>query len=262
MRQRLFYTKKGYGDEIIVWLHGLWGGGNYYREFGMPVFTQQKFTQIFPDELGFGKSQKPKIAYTPQAHAQSLSAILPLGKRVTLIGFSLGSILALEFAKYYPERVKNLVLICPPFYKSRMEAVKYLSKKLVGRHTLHHPFFTMLICKSLCATKLLSLIVPIFAARGFKKISMGCTNHTWHSYYSTFNECFLKPSFEDAQDVIPLTPTLIIYGDNDTYLSQGNLEEIRSKNLKKIKIGGAGHDLFFTEFENCQKQISKFMRIS
>jgi cis-3-alkyl-4-acyloxetan-2-one decarboxylase len=75
---------------------------------------------IVVDLLGFGDSPKPDWAtYDARTQAQSLAkTLLGLGltQRVVLVGHSMGSLVAVEFAKRYPALVKALVLCSPPLY--------------------------------------------------------------------------------------------------------------------------------------------------
>lgn len=70
---------------------------------------------IATDQIGFGKSGKPDLAYTFDMFAQNTAALLDgLGVReVDVIGHSLGGMLAVRFTRSYPERVRRLVLEAP-----------------------------------------------------------------------------------------------------------------------------------------------------
>lgn len=70
---------------------------------------------IATDQIGFGKSSKPDLAYTFDMMARNSAGLLDqLGVRqVDLIGHSLGGMLAARFTRTYPERVRKLVLTAP-----------------------------------------------------------------------------------------------------------------------------------------------------
>jgi pimeloyl-ACP methyl ester carboxylesterase len=65
--------------------------------------------------MGWGKSHKPRIHYSFQQLAANTRALLDsLGvDRVSVIGHSMGGMLATRFALLYPERVEKLVLENP-----------------------------------------------------------------------------------------------------------------------------------------------------
>lgn len=77
---------------------------------------------ITVDLLGFGDSPKPDWSrYDAAAQAMSLRATirrLHVRGKVTLVGHSLGSLVAVEYAKRYPNRVDSLVLCSTPIYRS------------------------------------------------------------------------------------------------------------------------------------------------
>ncbi len=253
----IFFTKKGKGKPV-VFLHGLWGGGNYFREFDSVQLAGYEL--YFPDELGFGKSPKPNIEYTPRVHCEALMQILPKDKKLVLIGHSFGTSLAIYFAKYFPERVEKLILISPLAYNSIEEAKKFLSTRLITRLTIERPFVAKLICKTVCSTGILGLISPFFVRGHKRKYIGGCTNHTWHSYYSSFVECLLSEPLAPVLDRISVTiPTLLVYGDKDNYTSSQEINQMVGKKLKVVKTSG-GHNLFFDKMAWSQDLIGRFAR--
>lgn len=243
---KVFITKSGQGKMQILFLHGLWGGGNYFREVN---FIKNLGTNYYPDELGFGKSEKPNIDYTPDVHCQSIFNTIPQNQKYIIVGHSFGTVLALNFAKLYPKLVKELVLISPLIYQIQQEAEKYLKTKLITRLTINNPTLTHLICLSICKTNILSFF------------SKGSTKHTWHSYYSSFTQCLIKtPIFPLAKGIVEKFPTLIIYGEKDKYISKENLAELSSKNLTVEKIADAGHDVMFEKIEYAERRITDWLK--
>ena len=80
------------------------------------VLAQNGYRVIAPDQIGFCSSSKPQgyqfsfaqLAHNTQALLQSLSV-----DQVTVIGHSMGGMLAARFALNYPNRVEQLVLVNP-----------------------------------------------------------------------------------------------------------------------------------------------------
>ncbi|MBV9427097.1 MAG: alpha/beta fold hydrolase [Bradyrhizobiaceae bacterium] len=85
-------------------------------------------TVIAFDLRGFGRSDKPKGDYSPQAHARVLEQVLDaLGLRTTsLVGSSYGCAPALEFALARPDRVERLVLINSVGYPASQHSMERL----------------------------------------------------------------------------------------------------------------------------------------
>ena len=105
--------------QTVVLLHGI---GNTHEAWQPVIKKLPKDIRIVSvDLLGFGKSAKPTWAtYNARTQARSLQAtLLSLGivGKVTLVGHSLGSLVAIEFARRYPLQVKQLLLCSPPLYQ-------------------------------------------------------------------------------------------------------------------------------------------------
>lgn len=78
--------------------------------------TARGYRVIAPDQIGFGKSSKPAhYQYTFQQLARNTSAVLDAAgaARVSVVGHSMGGMLATRFALLYPQRVEKLVLVNP-----------------------------------------------------------------------------------------------------------------------------------------------------
>lgn len=101
--------------KVVVLLHGKNFAAAYWRTT-IDFLTARGYRVIAPDQIGFGKSSKP-VAYqfSFQALAENTRALLDsLGvSRVSVVGHSMGGMLASRFSLMYPERVEKLVLVAP-----------------------------------------------------------------------------------------------------------------------------------------------------
>lgn len=249
----LHVTKTGGGENPVLFLHGLWGGGNYFRKLD---FSKIKDSSLyFPDELGFGNSPKPALQYTPRTHSDAIANSVPKNRYI-IIGNSLGANLAVFFSYYYPYLVKKLILISPLLYKNSEEAKKYLSRRFITRLTIYNPQLAHLVCLALCKTQILSLVSPFFVKDARKILISGCTKHTWHTYYSTFTECLLKmpiiPLIEKLSNRVPI---FILYGENDKYISQSSIKSLQGKLITGVNIENGTHNLLFENQNICMKFI-------
>lgn len=80
------------------------------------LLSEQGYRVIAPDQIGFGKSDKPiGYQYSFAALAQNTRALLAsLGlARSAVVGHSMGGMLATRYALSYPEHVDKLVLVNP-----------------------------------------------------------------------------------------------------------------------------------------------------
>ena len=105
--------QKANGRTIILF-HGKNFNGYYWKDVTQSL-NEAGFRVIVPDQIGWGKSDKPNIHYS--FHLLSLNSRKLLDqlnvKKVTVIGHSIGGMLATRFSLMYPELVEKLVLENP-----------------------------------------------------------------------------------------------------------------------------------------------------
>ena len=108
-------TPKKYNNKNIVLFHGKNFNGAYW-ETTINALTKEGFRVIVPDQIGFGKSSKPdNFQYTFQQFAENTKKLLDhLGiEKTTILGHSMGGMLATRFTLMYPETAEKLVLENP-----------------------------------------------------------------------------------------------------------------------------------------------------
>ncbi|MDQ3366205.1 MAG: alpha/beta hydrolase [Myxococcota bacterium] len=100
---------------VALLLHGK----NFSAAYWAPtirVLVAAGFRVIAPDQIGFGKSSKPeRFQFAFEALAEHTRSLLDrLGvDQVTVIGHSMGGMLAVRFALMFPARTERLALINP-----------------------------------------------------------------------------------------------------------------------------------------------------
>jgi pimeloyl-ACP methyl ester carboxylesterase len=113
----------------VVLLHGKNFSGAYW-EPTMRVLAAEGFRVVVPDQVGFGKSSKPAaFQFSFQILAGMTRALLDsLGiERYTVVGHSMGGMLAARVALMFPERVERLVLVNPIGLEDWKTVVPYRS---------------------------------------------------------------------------------------------------------------------------------------
>jgi pimeloyl-ACP methyl ester carboxylesterase len=101
--------------QTVVLLHGKNFTASYW-EPTIRFLSARGFRVIAPDQIGFGKSSKPAgYQYSFQQLASNTSALLDAAgvTQVSVVGHSMGGMLATRFALMYPARVGRLVLVNP-----------------------------------------------------------------------------------------------------------------------------------------------------
>lgn len=112
----------------LVFLHGLMGAAANWRRI-TPAF-EGEFNILTFDQRGHGRSFHPSTGYRPYDYAVDLQKILDdLGwDAIDLVGHSMGGRNALEFATYFAQRVKKLVIedIGPDSSSAAMSRIEQL----------------------------------------------------------------------------------------------------------------------------------------
>jgi pimeloyl-ACP methyl ester carboxylesterase len=117
----------GIGKTILL-LHGKNFFGAYWKDT-ITFLADNGYRVIVPDQIGFGKSSKPDIHYSFHALATNTKKLLDtLGvKELTVIGHSMGGMLATRFTLMYPETASRLVLENPIGLEDYRRFVPYVS---------------------------------------------------------------------------------------------------------------------------------------
>lgn len=115
---RMAYTDlmpKGEVKGTVVLLHGKNFSGNYWEKTANDL-VKNNYRVLIPDQIGFGKSSKPE-AFPYSFHILSRLThdliVANKAEKITLVGHSMGGMLATRFALMYPEMVTKLLLINP-----------------------------------------------------------------------------------------------------------------------------------------------------
>jgi len=108
--QKIHYVEAGSGPNVIL-LHGL-GGSTQAWQFNIAPLAE-KFHVFVPDQIGFGKSDKPLVNYRIRTYVDFLDQFCKQLKieRATLVGNSMGGWIAAAFTAAFPDRVDKLVLV-------------------------------------------------------------------------------------------------------------------------------------------------------
>lgn len=100
--------------KTIVLLHGKNFTGYYWKDI-IDTLVKEGYRVIAPDQVGWGRSDKPILYYSFHLLAKNTAQLLDSLriKKIILAGHSMGGMLASRFTMLYPERVEKLVLEDP-----------------------------------------------------------------------------------------------------------------------------------------------------
>ena len=114
--------------KTVMLFHGKNFGGYYWTEV-IRSLTADGYRVIVPDQIGFGKSSKPFIHYSfHQLAAWNKQLFDTLGvQKASVLGHSMGGMLATRFALLYPEKTEKLLLENPIGLEDYKTFVPYVS---------------------------------------------------------------------------------------------------------------------------------------
>ncbi len=116
--------------KTLMLFHGKNFGGYYWTDV-IKALSSKGFRVVVPDQIGFGKSSKAIIHYSFHQLAQFNKQLLDtLGiQKTSIMGHSMGGMLATRFALMYPERMDKLLLENPIGLEDYRTFVPYITSE-------------------------------------------------------------------------------------------------------------------------------------
>src|SRR5436305_2352787 len=101
-------------NRTAILFHGMNFGGFYFAGL-IDVLRKDGFRVVVPDQIGFGRSSKPIMPYNFHDMALNSRKLLQtLGvNMVTVIGHSMGGMLAARFSASFPDITERTVIYDP-----------------------------------------------------------------------------------------------------------------------------------------------------
>lgn len=213
----------------VVFLHGIASSSITWRHV-IPLISDSH-RAITLDLLGFGDSPKPAWQeYTLDEHAAAVARTiraLKLKEPVTLVGHSMGSLIAVAVAKQYPKLVSRLVLCSAPIYLSGDMQKVYEANRSSDRY-INNAYFK--IYESIRSS-------PEFTLKSAQRImnfaadatSFRLDENTWYSFQKSLkNSIEAQTTYADMLEL--KLPVDCIYGSLDVFVSGKYLNQIAKQN--------------------------------
>lgn len=98
----------------FILMHGKNFSGYYWKDI-IPVLVSKGYRVIVPDQVGWGRSDKPDLHYSLHMLARNNKLLLDSLdiQKVIVLGHSMGGMLATRFTLMYPGTVEKLILENP-----------------------------------------------------------------------------------------------------------------------------------------------------
>lgn len=131
---RIHYKSLGKGKTAVVFIHGWTCDLSFWRD-QVPALLG-KTRVVLVDLPGHGQSDKPKIDYTQERFARAVNAVLEDAgvDKAVLVGHSMGTPVARQFYRLYPDKTKALVSVDGRLYVGNADpkAFEQLIERLSG----------------------------------------------------------------------------------------------------------------------------------
>ena len=108
---RLHYINYGKGEEALVLIHGWSQNADAWRD---NVADLARRNRVIVVELpGHGQSDKPQLTYSMDYFARAVEAVMRDAKvkRAVLVGHSMGTPVARQFYRKYPDKTLGIVIV-------------------------------------------------------------------------------------------------------------------------------------------------------
>ncbi|MEO0526722.1 MAG: alpha/beta hydrolase [Bacteroidota bacterium] len=116
---QIYVREFGTGKDTIVLLHGGWGA-EHSGMIDMVKGLSKEYKFFACEQRGSLRSPFPDSLITYNNHIEDVERLRKelRVQKLTLLGHSMGSVLASAYAKRYPEHIEKLVLVSPAFLKN------------------------------------------------------------------------------------------------------------------------------------------------
>ncbi|MFL5738657.1 MAG: alpha/beta fold hydrolase [Flavisolibacter sp.] len=135
---------ENFNGKTVMLFHGKNFNGYYWKDV-IAFLTKNGFRVVVPDQVGWGRSDKPNIHYSfhlLSANTKKLLDTLGINK-VDLIAHSMGGMLAARFVLMYPQTVDRLVFENPIGLEDYKRFVPYRSLDDLFQNELKSDFASL-----------------------------------------------------------------------------------------------------------------------
>lgn len=183
----LAHTRGGPTDQApeVLLLHGLAASRSVWTPLGR-LLDEADAPNLRPDLLGFGASRSIGTKFGLDDHVTAVLRLLDaVGARsVVVMGHSFGCAVAVGVAARRPELVRELILVCPPVFRSGAAARERLGRDdWMARHIVNGSRVASTACAVMCVLRgPAAALVTHIARETPSELARESVNHSWPAY--------------------------------------------------------------------------------
>jgi cis-3-alkyl-4-acyloxetan-2-one decarboxylase len=223
---------------VLLLLHGIASDSSTWNK--LYPLASKDYRVIAVDLLGFGKSPKPTAqSYSLDCHSKSILFTLKklkINNNLTVIGHSMGGLIALELATINPKLIKKIITVGMPLY-DKSDTIN-TKTKIISKDTTNNLFrvYDYLIDNKELTLKRAQKIMAIkFKVRPFK-----LTQDTWIPFKKSLKQSVMNQNVLKAISNLK-QPIWLLYGTLDVFIVAKNYKKIPKSNNVSIKTYIGGH---------------------
>jgi pimeloyl-ACP methyl ester carboxylesterase len=226
----------GGSGPIVIFLHGIASSWVTFQNV-LPL-VEDRHRCIAIDLLGFGGSPIPTESdYSIEEHARAVERTLKafhLRGPVTLVGHSMGALIAARIASRRPKRFEKVVLVSPPIYLAPTQLSLGRDKRLMEFHLRAYRYIRSNPAFTLRLARRLGRVISIPNA-------MDLTEANWVPFVKS-----LQNSIESQTTISDLaairSPVEIVYGNFDEFHSEAVFRIVeRMRGVRVHRVLGSDH---------------------
>lgn len=227
--------RRGSGPTVVL-LHGVASSSVTFQNV-LPLI-ESTHQCIAIDLLGFGASPMPEDAeYTIEEHVAAIErtiASLKLRGAFTLVGHSMGSLIAARYASRHPRQITKVVLVSPPIYLSPAELANTIDRGVMDLYLKAYQYIRANKDFTLRNAQIVERFLSIPKA-------MDINERTWTPFVKS-----LEHTIESQTTISDLAaisaPVEVIYGSFDEFHSDGVLRIVaRMTGVTVHRVAGSDH---------------------
>ena len=234
--------------EVVVLLHGLGATSDYFGDVYEGLANTHRL--VMPDLLGFGRSlDEHRRDFGLDAHVDAVDGALGsigLGEaRVFVAAHSMGSAVALAWAKRHPERTVGVALWAPPVYADADDAQRVgddaggMARLLVADQE-----WSQRVCRWSCDHRAAAgWIMAAGSPRFPVDVSRRAALHSWDAFDGSLRSLVLHADWRCLFDVD--APVTVVRGTEDGIGDRRALAAA-ARHATIIDVEGADHHVALT----------------
>jgi haloalkane dehalogenase len=263
---KMHYLDEGEGNPILF-LHGTPTWSFLYRKLIKELSTTNRC--IAPDHIGFGLSDKPETwEYNIRDHTKNLDSLLEKLNldNITLVIHDFGGPIGFPWALENVDKISKIILFNTWMWSQEEEAIFKKNKKILQSKFFHwiykkFNFSARFLIKEAAGND--DFLTPEIKKHYIKPFDatserMGTIGFLDSLLYENeyFDNVFSK------MDVLRETPTLILWGMKDKYISKNYLARWKNffTNRSILKFEASGHWVMEEEPERTMREIKEFLK--